>query len=381
MADHAFLAPSAADKWAPEGGCRAQPRMAEAYPELEDSPKAQEGTAAHFYLTETLEGREPKIGDLAPNGYPVDAEMVDCARDSLDDILATRDAHPGAEFFVEQKTHMLLVDPMNWGTPDAALVSYSDKTLFVWDYKYGHGYVDAAENWQLLDYGVGLMGQRVGGPERWDGWKLILTVLQPRCYSGDGPIREWHVSGESLRATYLPRLKQSAAEALREDAPATTGPQCTYCSARHVCPALQAVGQVAMDVSRQADPVELAPPALGVELRLVELAIARLKARQTGLEEQALGIFRSGGMVPHFQASHAVGRERWTSDAAEVFALGDALGTDLRKDPEPITPGQARKALEKVGIDGTVIAAYAEKPRGGLKLSPLKENAARLAFE
>lgn len=377
---HAFLAPSSAAVWAPEEGCRAFPALAERFPEPEDSPQSREGTAAHWVVSEELSGREVHAGDVAPNGLPIDREMIECAEGMLEDVRLVRVANPGSDMLIEEYLHAAAISAKNGGTPDAVVVNREKKTIFLWDYKYGHGYVDARENWQLLNYLIGALARFAGNAVHWGGWKGVLTVAQPRNYHSDGPLREWHVTGEEMRDHYLPRFKTSAAECLVPDPVATTGAHCIYCPARHACDALSRSAYLSLDVSQQATASELPPEALGVELRLVEDAIERLKSRKTGLEEQALGAIRSGGKVPGYAAEATSKREAWKTETAEVLALGAALGVDLLKKPEPLTPNQARKSLAKVGVDGSVIDAYSERPRGAAKLSRTKENAARLAF-
>ena len=66
-----------------------------------------------------------------------------------------------------------------------------------------------------------------------------------------------------------------------------------------------------------------------------------------------------------------------TVPVPEVLALGEMFGKALAKPTEAITPKQARD----LGIDATVIDAYAERPRGALRLEPVDDNAAKLAFE
>ena len=193
-------------------------------------------------------------------------------------------------------------------------------------------------------------------------------------------MREWYISGEGL-LDRLAGMRRAAEESMQPGAELRTGGHCRDCSARHACPALQRAGAIAMDVALKSQPVDLPPHAVGLELRQISDAIARLEARKTGLEEHALGLIRGGTGVPFFSTEYASGRERFVAPAAEVFALGDMLGVDLRKPPEVITPGQARTELKKIGIDGAVITAYAEKPRGALRLVRVNDDAAKLAFQ
>lgn len=387
ITDHALLPPSGAHIWAPEKGCRASVRMQQKYPGPDDTPEAREGTAAHFYVTESLSGRDVALGAVAPNGHPINAEMVDCAQGLLMDVRDTMAAPHMQQpvLYVETRFTMAQsVHPDNWGTPDVVLIDLPAKVVHIWDYKYGHRFVDAVGNWQLLDYAVGVMegmGVRADVPYHdplsWDRWRITLNIAQPRNYHAVGPIREWGLSGASLRTDYLPRLRTSAYEALDPTSGFQTGEHCRDCSARHACPALQQAGALAMDVAMHAQPVELPPHAVGLELRQIDDALKRLEARKTGLEEQALGLIRSGTRVPFFSAEHASGRETWTVPAPQVFALGDLYGVNLRKSAEPITPAQARKA----GVDDAAMKAMAAKPMGALKLTRVDDDAAKLAFQ
>lgn len=387
ITEHAPLAPSSAHIWAPESGCRGSVALQQQYPDPEDSDEAREGTAAHWYVSELLNGRDVLPGAVAPNGVPINAEMVDCAQALLVDVRDTFRTWPGAELYVEQRFFMPRVHPENWGTPDVVLIDRASRAFHVWDYKYGHRFVDACGNWQLIDYALGV-AEFLGldpdvaydHPQSFRGWRISLTVAQPRNYSQIGPMREWYISGEGLRDR-LAGMRSAAYEAMAPGAPYTTGEHCRDCSGRHVCPALQRAAALAMDVSLQAQPVNLPPHAVGLELRYIDDAIARLEARRTGLEAQALGMIRGGTLVPFYSTEYASGREKFTVPVAEVFALGDMLGAEFRKEPEAITPNQARTALKKLGIDGEVISSYAEKPRGALRLVRVNDDAAKLAFQ
>lgn len=377
---HAVLAPSSAHIWAV---CAASVDMRAKYPEPDDTDEAREGTAAHWYVAELLHGRDVQVGAVAPNGVPVDAEMVDCAQGLLIDVRDTYHAQVSLggdpQMYVEARQYMPIVHDQNWGTPDVVTIDRTRKKLFVWDYKYGHRFVDAFGNLQLIDYGIGAL--REFPCADWPNWSVSLSIAQPRNYHRFGPIREWQTTGAALLDTYVPQLYEAAKAAMGDDPQFVTGEHCRDCPARHACPALHRAGAIAMDVSMRGAPVDLTPHALGLELRQLEDAEKRIKARKTGLEEQALGLIRGGQGVPFFTAKHSIGRERWTVPPAEAFALGDTFGVDLRKPQEPLTPKQASDALAKVGIDRTVISAYAEQPRGALRLERFDDNAAQLAFQ
>jgi hypothetical protein len=367
---HAILAPSSASRWGP-GGCAGSPDMEARYPEDQDSPEAREGTAAHFYVTEALSGRTVAIGSLAPNGYPVNQEMIEAGYDFIRDVQDTVKAVNNGILKIETRVFAAsTVHPQNWGTPDAYLCEKFRRTLHVWDYKYGHRYVDAFNNWQLINYCAAILESEGVPVEDWPHWKITVTIAQPRNYHPDGPLREWFFNGAQL-VEKVAQLRAAAYAAREPGAALTTGEHCRDCLARHACPALQRVAMALVDMSLSGQPVDLPPLALGIELRVIRAAMKRLGARATGLEEAALVAARNGVDIPHWRAEYSKGREKWrdTTPISELVTLGEIYGVDLLKPPAAITPTQARKA----GIDTEIVKAYSETPRGAMSLVPFDD--------
>jgi hypothetical protein len=372
---HAFLAPSAAGRWGPDG-CAASATAEAKYPQDTESPEAREGTAAHHFLTETLLGRVVKVGDLAPNGHPIDSDMVDCAYDVIRDVQDTHKAWSGSfgpneGFSIERRVSAAaVVHPKNWGTPDIFLVVRSVRKLFVWDYKYGHRYVDAFRNWQCVNYAAAILETEGVPRDEWPLWTIVVTIAQPRNYHPDGPMREWHFNGAQL-SELVTRLSAAAVLADTPGAAFTTGEHCRDCRARHACPALQRVAMGFVDMSLTGQPIDLPPAALGLELAIIRAAMKRLGARATGLEEQALSLARKGTSIPHWRAEYSYGRERWKegTNVAELAALGAIYDVEMLKPPAAITPTQARKA----GVDPDLIKTYSDTPRGAMALVPYTE--------
>lgn len=370
---HATLAPSSAFIWAPVDGCKGQVQFVRRYPVDTESQDAREGTAAHWYVSETLHGRVVTEGMIAPNAEPITAEMIEAGRLFIDDINRTRAQYPGAVFHVEQRVAMTCVHAECWGTPDAFLFDARTGMLIVWDYKYGHRYIDPFRNWQLILYAIGVL--EMMGLADWQPYRCTLRIVQPRNYHPTGHIREWYLSGFAL-LDYVKVLRVAAFEVMSPGAELHTGNHCRDCDARHGCPALMRAAALSIDIAYQQTPMDLTPAALGLELRYLTDAEARLKARRAALEEQVLGMMRAGKDVPLWRADYSSGRERWTKTPAEVFALGDLFGVDLRQEIKPVTPAQARA----LGIDKTVTAGFAETPRGSMKLVALTDDSVAKAF-
>lgn len=364
---HALLAPSSAAIWGP-GGCSGSVRMQAQYPEAEESPKAREGTAAHHYAMETLAGRLVTVGELAPNGHPVDAEMVDCATDLLRDVRDTVKSWPNGKLCIESRVYMAgIVHPQNWGTPDVYLIERMRRLLHLWDYKYGRRYVDAFGNWQCVDYVAGVLESEGVPRDEWAQWTITITIAQPRNYHPDGPLREWHTNGKVI-GDLGDKLRVAAYAAVAPDAPLSTGTQCRDCTARRACPAAQRVAMNMVDLSMDGQPVDLPPAALGLELRVIRDAMKRLGYRAEGLEEHALSMASKGVDVPHWRAEYSKGRERWRDETsvAELDALGKIYEIELLQPPKAITPAQARDA----GLDHDLIKSFSTTPRGPMALVP-----------
>lgn len=368
---HAKLAPSRAGRWGP-GRCQGSAAMEARYPEDEESEAAREGTAAHHYATEALQGRLLAVGSVAPNGFPINREMIESAEQFLTDIRDTlASATPGLTPRIEERVDaQKTIHPDCWGTPDVYILDFPRRSLHIWDYKYGHRYVDAFKNWQMLVYACAILESE--GVEDWRGWRITLTIAQPRNYAPEGTLREWYLSGDSLY-DYAKRLAEAARLAAYPDAPLQTGEHCRDCNAAHACPALQNVAMLAVDLSYRQTPIDMPAAAVGIELRILAMAAERLKARKDALEEHAIGLIRKGQAVPHWTMGRTQTHRKWKEPDADIIAMGHVFGANLAK---AMTPAQAIKA----GIDATVIEQYSERPPGSLKLVSVDDDAAEKAF-
>lgn len=370
---HQKLAPSSASRWA--GQCPGSVPLEAQYPQLAQDPDAAEGDAAHWVVAVLLHGNQaPPVGAIAPNGVVVDDEMLEAAEMMADDVL-TRAA--GAVLHIEEFVGCPSVHPDNGGTPDVWWVSAATGgwILHVYDFKYGHRFVDAWENWQCLDYASGILDTHLRGYDR-NKITLEINVVQPRNYHPSGPIRRWTIEcGDTQFGTYEKQLFERAHAALANDPWVLVGPACRDCRGRHACQALQIAADGVADQARELTVAELPPAALGAHLRMLERAEAILDARLTGLREQAEILIRAGQRVPFYTVKQAVGRLKWSKPIEEVAILGDALGLRLTK-PAVITPTQAKK----LGLTSEIIAAYAENPPGEFKLTQVTQDDARKVF-
>lgn len=372
-AGHSRIAPSSGAR---RLQCPASTTMEERFPEAEPSEESAEGEASHWAGAELLQGRLPDVGDVAPNGVRLTQEMLEGADLYYADVVKT--LGPSPRVFVEQPVRIPRVHVESWGTPDCyawtgAIQSPSQAplTLYLWDYKFGHRVVEVYENRQCIEYVAGLLPPDVNDRTI----RVVVTIVQPRSFHKDGPIRRWSFMASEIRA-HINQQAHAAAEALGPDPRARVGPECRDCRARHACPTLQAAALDACDIAGKAQPLVPSLDALGVELRMLKRAEGLLKARIAGLEAEAIQHFKSGRSIPHFRIEHGNGRRRWAKPNAEVFALGDMLGVNLRAESEPITPTQAVKA----GLPEVLLTEFAERPRAAATLVEDDGSTARRIF-
>lgn len=347
------------------------------YPEDEESPKAREGTAAHFYATEAVLGRVHPVGTITPNGHPIDADMIEGGECFVRDIAQEAALLPPEyrqALRVEQKLTMhKRIHPDCEGTPDAFLLCVAATRLIVWDYKYGHGYVDPYRNEQLLEYCAGVFEAYELTDEDVAPLSVSIRIVQPRNYDEAGPVRRWDTTGaEVLRE--LERLRAAEHAAKQPGAPTQTGAHCRYCTALTACRAAQSVGMLGVDLAGSSIPRDLPPAAAGLFLRKLTAASKRLEALRDALSEQVAAEVRKGAPDTGHAIEPSPGREYWDVDLPTLLATGDAMGCDLRKPVEAITPAQARKA----GLDASVTTVYAKRKTAMKLVERNDDRAARI---
>jgi hypothetical protein len=371
---HAFLPPSGAAIWVK---CAAAPTMWRRYPEASDKVEAIEGEGAHWACEEMQAGRVIDVGLVAPNGVVLTEEMVEGAElyfGEILDVLARYAAFPRPTLQVEQRVTMPSIHPENWGTPDTWFWVDKAKHLYLFDYKFGHDYVDEYENWQLMDYASGILDMLgIDGHED-QRTTVTLTIVQPRCFGHGDPVRRLTVRASELRASF--NILRMAAEAATAPNPvATVNAKCKHCAGRHACEVLQRSAYEGMALSKVSVPVDLPAPALGLELAMLKRAMEAMKARVSGLEESVFAAVQRGERVPGWFVEYSSGRQIFNRPASEVIALGELMGIPLGKQAT-VTPKQAIK----LGIPESIITAVSEVPRGAPKLVADNLTAMRKVF-
>lgn len=355
---HSILAPSsAARRWQ----CPASTTMEARVPEPEQSQDQLDGEAAHWGLAETLKGNVVGLGQIAPNGVPLTEEMLEGIDLMHHDIL--RELAPyglsPSQGKIEKPLALPAIHAQAWGTPDFS-IWVPGWHLYLYDFKFGRRYVPVYENPQLIEYLSGELGWARSQGVLDLHIRVTLKIVQPRSYSNEGPVRAWTFTASDVRA-HINRASNAAHEALGANPRMHVGPECRDCAARHHCPALQAAAMHACDMAVQAQPIDLPVSAMALEYRTLRRYLELMEARASGLEEQLLSLARNGKSVPGLRVEHGLGRERWSIPAAQVIAIGQALGVNLQKPVEALTPKQAvDKGLHPEALKGITTAGRGE---------------------
>lgn len=333
-----------------------------------DKPPTEEtleGDAAHWVAMRMAQGHVVAEDSKAPNGHIVDEEMIQ-GGEVYCEALESREGIPGV---AEEKIPITRIHPtLCGGTPDFRQYSAHNYRLRITDYKYGHKYVEEYMNWQLIAYAAGVM-EHLDLPE--DLITLELVIVQPRYFAASA-IRTWTIKATDLRS-HINHAFYRVQEALEGTPETTTGPECTYCPARESCDTLRNAASSWVEFSGALGSTSHDAGDLGRELRLLQIAIERLKARESGLEEMAMSRLKAGEQVPFFKLGQTNPRQVWNVPGEEVLATlaclpntTDRMLQKIKKPQQLCTPKQAIKA----GVDASVISAYSFTPNGTLKIVP-----------
>ena len=327
--------------------------------------------------------------------FPVDEDMANTAQVYVDycrSRLAEYKAETGDEavYWVEQKLSLeSLMPALETGGPGDFIIWFPKWMLVeIIDLKAGRGVtVNVAGSPQGRTYGIGAM---LSLPEVRPEW-VMVTIVQPRVGDGLPKSEKFHVSELFDWCHDLLGLIQKCKDALDEfnalggnsvlfdewaDKWLTPG-QCTFCTAKPICPALRKKALAAMPaLARQwhEDVTLTTPPTLSNLAKIgspEELAHdldgfdeleAWISARRAYAHAQA----EAGVEVPGYQLVEKIGNRKWSDETKATETLA-ALGLTEKQmfKASLVTPAQAEKLL---GKRKTEIAPLTERPVRGTNL-------------
>lgn len=359
--NHSILPPSSAHRTVK---CTGWVKLSEGEIEIPSS-SAEEGSASHYAGENMLLGSVVMPTMSAPNGVILTNEMIDFAKVYVDDV------HSISNHDLNIETTIMVPDvhAKSFGTPDCWYFDKVNLILYIWDYKYGWGIVEAYENWQQINYASGILtilNEKYGISDQ--DIRINMRIVQPRPWHEDGYVRTWQISGPELRG-YVNQLYTQSHTALLDGVPEyTTGDHCRHCPGFLKCP----VGTEAMfhmiDLSQKT--TSTAKPNIGRMLKLVNMAVKRLKNMKTSLETVASEHMKNGKQIEGFGMKPTFTNKGWDKPVNEILALGKVLGIELGKPQQPITPTQA---INK-GIPKEMVDLYASSKQSGYKIKEVNLN-------
>ena len=376
---HSILAPSSGHIWGAENGCTAWVKMAQMYPEPDEPDKDKdEGTASHEVgeqlIREALDFSFTPldVGSVATNGTTIDEEMVENAEVYATSVIELYNTgnRKDRQVAVEHKGPITRIHPECFGTKDFWMWDPATNTLYIYDYKYGHRFVEVFEWIQGILYAAGLLVQLKLPLD----CKVVFRIVQPRSYSPEGPIQEWSVNMSAL-LPHFDRLAKKAEYAINGATLMQTGPHCKDCYPRFACqPALNA-GIGLYELATKQITHNMSNGALGLQLSIIDRAMEQMKSLRSAFAGRAEAKTRKGESVPGWGTAQTIGKEVWTKPIPEVVAMGKLVGVDISK-PGAKTPNQSRK----LGVPEAILATYSGRSKKGLKLVKDDGLKARKAF-
>lgn len=350
---HSTLGASTAERWT---ACPASVRLSKGI-ESKSSVYAEEGTRAH----------EVAATVLTTGGWPLDVpeDMVEAVKVYLEHVNTLMKVSGKAELFIEQRLDLSSVHPKMFGTADAVVYFPHEKLLHVIDYKHGAGTpVDVKENLQLQYYGLGSMLMLNRPVER-----VVLTIVQPRCFHVDGMIRSWELHAFAM-LDLAADLKAYADKTEDPSAPIVPGEWCRWCPAAAICPGLANQAQALAKTQFSAQPFADSTgwyDKVALAETLTKLDVVEDWAKS--VREFAYHEAMRGQEIPGFKLVAKRATRKWHS-YANANTLAENFGGDKLRylEMELRSPAAVEKLLEKE--QRPKLEEFVEKVSSGLALVP-----------
>lgn len=238
MGTHSKYSPSSFDRWSE---CPGSIPLTAAHPEIKEvtSKYAEEGSRLHELAEKFLRAGPHKEVECTRKDWEAIKDYVDHVRQ------VAKDAGVKGQLFIERRVSLEAVVPEMFGTADSVVYDPSELCLHVIDYKSGAGVsVEIEGNTQLKIYALGAL---LTFPELKVA-TVRATIVQPRCFHPDGPVRTETYSALDL-VDFWEDVRLAAEATTKPDAPLKSGDHCRWCPVKTVCPELKrAAHEVAKNV-------------------------------------------------------------------------------------------------------------------------------------
>ncbi len=239
---HSPIGASSMYRWAT---CPGSIKLSEGMPN-KSSVAAAEGSAAHEFVALALERgfKENK------NAAAIMEDQVEFMTVYTKYVLKLKQGNP---CHIEHSFDMGEVFPGLYGTADCVIYEKDKRLLHVIDYKHGiHLPVEVKDNLQLQYYALGALVTL-----NYPCTDVRMTIVQPRCYHPEGPIRSWTVSAMQF-IDFEADLIDAAKKTKLKSAKFQAGEHCLFCPAKPKCPEKHSerVGEAKKQFGKYTDPAD-----------------------------------------------------------------------------------------------------------------------------
>lgn len=359
---HSPLGASSASRWL---RCPGSVPLSVGIDDQDDDTFSKPGTAAHALaancLTQRAEAWTMIGATLLGTGIKVDKEMADAVQVYLD---AIREQHPDRDqgnSWIERHFRCPSIHEKFFGTADFVYLDAANKTLHVWDFKYGAGIVvEVGKNVQCMYYAAGAL-------EDLDLWmkveRVVLHIAQPRAFHSDGPTREWSISTNAL-CLWLEDELIPAMDRAGSATETASGEHCRFCPVRrYACP------QLLKDATEAEEFMKTIEQKGGVE-KLTNEEVARfldlldvMKIAGKAAAETAVARFQNGQEIAGRKLVKSKANREWKEDAEPE--IEKKFGKQAYTEPALKSPAQ----IDKLPEGTSMTARYAFKPDTGYTLA------------
>ena len=317
MANHAYLAASASERWL---HCPPSAKLC-AQEEDQGSPYAQEGSDAHAlceHLLLTALGRETRDPTEDLTWY--NAEMREAAEGYaafvMSQVAEAKALCPDPLICVEQTVDFSKWVPHGFGTADALIVA--DDLLYITDFKYGVGCLvsaageDGTGNSQLKCYALGAL-DTFG--DLYDIKRIRLSIFQPRRENID----TFEMTKADLLRWAEDVLAPIAKLAYEGQGEFEAGSHCQFCRVKATC---RKRAEYAMELAKYefAEAPTLTPEEIAEILPRIDALVSWADDIKSHALKQAL----SGVRFPGFKLVAGKSNRRFTDEAAVAKVVSDA---------------------------------------------------------
>lgn len=393
-AAHSDKGASSAERWMNCSGSSALIAAMD-LPKTDEPSFTREGIAIHEAAADCL-ARDIDSWEIVGETYyetEMTGDMCDAIQMYLDRVRPSIDRVKGfhkEQFFIEARLAAPDVHEKMFGSVDfGALVPSSQaKNCFlpanvgfvsfldVTDLKGGEGIeIDPTDNAQMKYYAFMLIHTHYAHLD--DDFPVRLTIVQPRCWSYDGPVREWWTTVGEIRAWVIRELLPAMHST---DSVLDPGKWCRFCPAKIVCPMLVSLFRAASE----ADPNEiitLTGEGLGLAYNKIEAAKFYIKALEDEVYRRLMAVKPVPGTKLVNKKTHRVFKETATikvegkdTEVPIEQVIKEKFGAAAFTAPQLKSPPE----LEKLPAAKEFVKEYAYMPITGLTVA--QENDRRVGI-